>query len=366
MLKNFTERKVPFVRSRWFIVFLLLVSSIGLSQERFFYTGKSYGSEAMYNPVYLLLNGSYDIIQLEGHTRDVFTYHYGTGAANVLRNLGSPFRTIGHYGVGKFLKQEVFPIGLGIGEAQWWPNYQLHLIGGGMTYVATAEWYEHYGFPVPNILSMVTMGAYHFLNEVVENGNYVGETVDPIADLYIFDVGSVILFSFDGVKRFFRDELHLADWSLQPSLALPTWTLQNNGQFFSMKWKLPFSESVHLFYYFGLRGLLGLSKKFDDGSAFSFGLGLRAIKLETLERTTNTQTVDLRWSAGVFFDRENSLLASLFWSDYLDNTLNLNIYPGIVHLGGFSPGLWFVVSKNSGTIVGLTTIWAPGLGYEPR
>lgn len=338
--------------------------SVCAGQERYYYSGRDYGSEAMYNPLSLILNGSYDIIQLEGHARDFLTYPYRAGARNVLHNLGSPFSAIARHGVSNFLRREVFPLSFSVGEAQWWPNYQLHLIGGGMTYVATREWFEIHGFAAPALWSIATVSAYHLLNEIVENGSYEGVNVDPIADIYIFDIGGIVLFSFDGINRFFSRELHMADWSMQPSVGFPGWTLQNNGQYFSVKWKLPFSESLHLFYYFGLRGLLGLSQCMENGGAVSVGVGMRATKLQTVDAATNTKTVELHWNVGFFYDRDNSLMASLFLSEYTDNAVTLNLYPGVLPTGDFKPGVWLIYSRTDGVIVGLSTVYTPGIGVR--
>ena len=347
---------------------LLLVGfhTDGNAQETYYYKGRPYGSEAMYNPFYLILNGSYDIIQLDGRKRDIFQYPYSISVTNVMRNLTDPFGPISRYGLGNFIKREILPLTYNISGAQWWPNYQLHLIGGGMTYVAIKEWYEAHNFSSPVLWSLATMTAYHLLNEFVENGPYVGDNVDPIADIYFFDIPGILLFSFDGINRFFSNDLHLADWSLQPSLAPSNWTLQNNGQYFSIKWKFPFSEKWHAFYYFGLRGLLGVSYKMEDGSAISFGAGMRAKRLKTVEQATNTKTVELNWNAGVFYDKENSLMASLFLSESSDNAVSLNIYPGIFSFGEFSPGAWFLYSRDSGLLFGFTTMWAPGIAITQK
>jgi hypothetical protein len=109
----------------------------------------------------------------------------------------------------------------------------------------------------------------------VENGKYQGDDVDPIADLWIFDPAGILLFSSEGVNRFFSEELNLADWSLQASFLLSPVALHNNGQYFSVKWKFPFSDRWFLFYCFGMNGLIGLSYKMSGGSAVSVGGGMR-------------------------------------------------------------------------------------------
>ena len=336
------------------------------AQERWFYRGLPWGSEALYNPVSLILNGSYDIVQMENRSREFFELRYGTGFANVFRNLGSPFGMIDDYGWGNFLKREVFPLSFSVEDGQWWPNYELHLIGGGMTSVMMAEWYEDHGFDAPMAWSVGTMAVYHLLNEAVENGAYTGNNVDPIADIYIFDIAGVLLFSSESVRRFFSQELRLADWSLQPSFALNNATLQNNGQYFSIRWKLPFSDDYSLFHYFGLRGLFGVSKEIGGGNALSFGAGVRAVSLKLLDPDFFLLTTVLKWETGLFWDRDNSLLASLLVGGAEDNPVTLNVYPGVLRIGTFSPGLWALHSDRYGFSFGVTTVWTPGIGWTTK
>ncbi|MGE5499244.1 MAG: hypothetical protein ACM3Q2_14270, partial [Syntrophothermus sp.] len=296
--------------------------------------------------------------------RRIFRLPYKTGAENVFKNLSSPFGAISRFGWGKFLSNEVFPIALDKNGAQWWPNYQLHLIGGGMTYTAMKEWYDYHKFPYPSLFSIATLACFHLTNEFVENESYRGDYVDPISDIYIFDIGGIVLFSFDGVNKFFREELNLADWSLQPSFNLSDASLQNNGQYFSVKWKIPSQENWHLFYYFGMNGIGGASYKFDNGTSISAAGGLRAKRRYVINENTNQMTLDMVWNAGVFYDRNNSLLASLLVSGQSDNAVNLNIYPGVLKLGKFSPGFWLVLKDTGKMMFGISTVYAPGLGFQ--
>ena len=345
---------------------LLIASTLTSSQDRLYYHNLPYGSQANYNPLSVILNGSYDIIQMENRSREIFNLPYAVGTKNVFRNLASPFSMISEYGWGDFIRREVLPLSFNVESGQWWPNYELHLIGGGMTSVMMREWYEDHGFSSPMVWSIGTMAVYHMLNEVVENGSYSGNNVDPIADIYLFDIGGVLLFTSEPVSRFFSEELHLTDWSLQPSIALNNGTLQNNGQYFALKWKFPFSDSYSLFHYFGLRGLFGVSKRFEDGEAISVGAGVRAVSLKLLDPDFFLLTTELRWEVGFFFDRDNSLLASLFIGGAYDNPVTLNIYPGVVKFDSFSPGIWALYSREYGFSVGVTTVWAPGVAWTGK
>lgn len=348
----------------YLFIVLISFSSAIFAQRPFFYSGKKYGSESLYNPINLLLNGSYDIIQLQHHNRNIWRFPYYKSAQNVFNNLLNPFRQISKYGWSKFFTSEIFPLNLKTKGAQWWPNYQLHLIGGGMTYVAMTEWYSSHNFPNPKLFSLTTMVIYHLLNEIVENNKYQGTNVDPIADIYIFDIGGIILFSFDSVKNFFSKKLNLADWSLQPSFLLNDGTLNNNGQYFSIKYKIPFWKKWYLFYYFGMNGLTGLSYEFEHDKTISLGLGLRAKKLVSLRDKVRIDYIKTTWNVGLFYDIDNSLMSSLFFSGLTDYNIQLNIYPGILKIGNFSPGLWFVYQTNGNILWGINTIWTPGIGFD--
>lgn len=332
----------------------------------YFYKALPYGTQAVYNPIYVLLNGGFDMIQV-GNQRDIKKFPYKIALKNIWQNLSDPITPINNYGWWNFIKDQVLPLSLTKDNAQFWPNYSLHLIGGGMEYAALKEWYEYYKYPYPQLFSAFTIMSYHFVNEVVENGTHVGDDVDPIADIYLFDIGGILLFTSDNVKRFFAEELNLADWSQQPSFSLKDGTLHNNGQFFSVKWKLPFLDSWHAFYYFGTNGVGGLSYKFENGSALSVGLGLAAGDLILLNEKTNKKTIGLVGNLGIFYDRNNSLLASLSLTIKTDYMLNINIYPGVVKLWGISPGLWGAYSQDGNVILGFTAMWSPfGLGYSTK
>lgn len=302
-----------------------------------------------------------------GNKRNISKFGYNSAAHNVWKNISDPIGRIKNYGTWNFIKDQVLPLSLDKKNAQFFPNYTLHLIGGGMEFAAMEEWYEYHNYPAPGILSALTMVVYHLVNETIENGNYKGEDVDPIADIYIFDLGGVLLFTSKNVRKFFSETMNLADWSLQPSFSLRNGELHNNGQFFSMKWKLPFSEHWHLFYYFGTNGVGGLSYKWKDGYAFSFGAGLAASDLCMVDSKKNKKTLGLVGNVGMFLDKNNSLLAGLSITFKTDYMINFNVYPGIIKLGDLSPGVWISFSQNGNIISGLTFSWLPmGLAYSAK
>jgi len=352
---------------RGIFFFLIIISSLGnlYSQSNYFYTGKDYGSESLFNPVTLIINGGYDVSQLQMATNKINDPDFGRKAGVVWKNLKSPLKSISVYGWSKFLTGEFLPLTYNKGDMQWIPNYQQHLIGGGMLYTAMKEWYTMHGYPLPWLLSSITIMTQHMMNEIMESGANEGWSVDEISDIYIFDIGGIILFSFDNVNKFFK-ELNLADWSLQATVTMPDGRV-NAGQYFSMKWKLPFSEDYSLFYRYGMGALFGFSKKLPSPEGvdnISLGVGFKTKHLVDVRSDVRQRTIETSWHAGVFYDRNNSLLASLVMSGVKEYFCMIDVYPGIIKLGKFSPGLWTVIGRDGNTMFGVSTRYVFSLGYE--
>ncbi|MHB8077703.1 MAG: hypothetical protein ACYDIE_00425 [Candidatus Krumholzibacteriia bacterium] len=318
----------------------------------FFYHRLNYGSESLGHPLRMIINSGYGIFQVGTHDRRPFKIDYDTGATNLWRNMRDPFGAIQHEGWWQFLQAEVIPISFDAKGARYWPNYTQHLIGGGMSYRLIGEWFRAHDWPHPRWYALGTMLGYHVLNEIVENNSYVGWTTDPVADLYIFDPAGVLLFSSDRVSRFFGETLHMADWSYQ--LAYDPWrsTLENGGQNYVLKLGLPHSERWSLFYYYGTHGEVGLSYTRPDGSCWSAGAGLVAGQL--VELGDGVKTVDLVPSAGIFYDRNNSLLASVYFAQTQSYRWRLNLYPGLIRLKSWAPGFFTAIDHDGRVVGGLT------------
>jgi hypothetical protein len=106
---------------------------------------------------------------------------------------------------------------------------------------------------------------------------------------------------------------------------------------------------------------VGLSYKTDDERNFSFGAGLRAKELINVDDGTRGRklTANLTWNIGAFYDRDNSLLASILFSGLNDYKLHINIYPGIIHIGKFSPGLFCAFGEQGKFVSGLNLSYVP-------
>ena len=330
--------------------------------RRYFYLGYDYGTQALYNPLWVFVNRSYDVLQDHIAGRDIFTLEYRHNAGNVLDNLAHAPARVSALGWRTFLTQEIFPLSFTPTTARWAPNYSLHLIGGGMTFTAMREWFEDHRVPLPRVFSAATLMAAALVNESIENHGVRGRNTDCIADIYFFDIGGIVLFSFDAVNRFFSEQVIIADWSLQPSFTFPHGELHNMGNYFAAKWALPFYRRLSLFAYFGEATTGGLSFRLDDEYALSLAAGGAATRLVNQATNTVQNTVTFAPTALAFLDRRQSLLASLQVSDLSDYFIHLNVYPHAFTARGPALGVWGVLDKRAHPAFGISIARLLGMG----
>jgi hypothetical protein len=71
---------------------------------------------------------------------------------------------------------------------------------------------------------------------------------------------------------------------------------------------------------------------------------------------------------GLYWDRNNSLLTSLVVADGFSEILRINIFPGVLFLGNFSPGAFFSFGRRGKFTAGITAAFLPlGIsGYLPH
>jgi hypothetical protein len=78
--------------------------------EPYFYKGYDYGSQALYNPLWVFLNRGFDVLQDRAGSRSIFQQEYRHNGETVGRNLLDPFPAIAHRGYGRFFREEIFPL----------------------------------------------------------------------------------------------------------------------------------------------------------------------------------------------------------------------------------------------------------------
>ncbi len=349
-----------------YLIFVAFHASYGSDDDttRFFYRHHTYGSMALVNPLQMVLSGSFDILQLDGKDRRLLKKPYGIGFENVFKNCFSPGPTISQIGWGKWITTEVLPLNFTAAGAQWVPNYQLHLIGGGMSYRMLSEWYREQGIAGADCWSAGTVMFMHVLNEAVENEDYRGYNSDPIADILLFDWLGILLFTSDDVSRFFGETLHMRDWSNITMITFPDVQLGNGGQYYSLKWNIPNTERWSVFYMMGMSNMAGVSYKTDEEHSLTLASGIRGRNLTPVDPTVRQLTLTLVPTGGVFWDRNHSLLASLTVSGQQDQSAILQLYPGLVKGLPLNLSLWAMYGTTGGFGAGLSVCLLPGLGYR--
>lgn len=359
---------------RSLIVFscLLFCSCILFGQEKnyYFFRPYDYGSDGLYNPITLFANGAFDSFQILDREPEWKNVYWNISTTNVWHSLTSPFPVISAFGWNRFLRQEIFPVGLSIDAAQWAPNYALHLICGGMEYRKISEWYDYNNVPLPYLCGIVTSMAYEFVNEAVENGPSTGPNEDCIPDVLIFQPLGIILFSFDGIAELASSTFNLNDWSEPVAVSFAPFAVRNAGQNTVAKVALNHSHSIDLFLHFGEFALAGLSLKTDAEHMISLGGGLATTGVKDLpiQNGVSSNTVEAGPMVGMYYDRNNSLLASIVYEKNSNTRFRLCIYPGFLSSAEFSPGLFLTVAGNGSAIAGLTMHILPiGLStYVPK
>jgi hypothetical protein len=338
----------------------------GFAQDRpyYFYQGRPYGSETTFNPAVKLLQGGFYILDNDNRSNNPFVVRYGDGLKNVTWNLTHPFSAISEYGWTRFLTTEILP-NPGRRTAQWVPNYFGHILGEGMTFRATEEWYRFHGFRHPTRLAFATTLLESMLNEVVENGNYRGSNVDPIADMYIFNPLGILLFRSDKVAAFFSGTLHMAYWPRQLILDPRSGTFENVGHDYIFKYSV--ARNVGLFASYGTHSLGGLT--FRRSSAHSLSVGAGVMSKDLVDAApglpSRSLTATIVPAIGVFYDRDNSLLFSLVLAPRKDDVMSVNIYPGVLRIAGTSPGFFLATGGTRRLSFGMHLQGVPvGLGMH--
>lgn len=347
-------RTIPLLLS---VLALMLPAQQPTERQYYFYRpeNRTFGSESQVGPVNVFLNGSYDMLRNGGHRKDVFRWDYSEGAQQVWENARNPFHTISVFGWKEFAHQEIFNFTIGVKNAEFVPNIGVHTVGEGMQYAKLAEYLDSRGVSYPYLWSGLTTTAYQVMNEIVEAEGYRGINVDLVADLYLFNLAGIGIFSTEWGKEFFSTTLPVNEWSPQPILEPYTGLLQNTGQQFYLRKRFDLLGPVSPFMYFGVYTIFGASYAAGDGDTYTVGGG-RVINKLREGRLRGFRKIDpqMDGTAGFFWDRNGSLLTSVLFTGPGLYNVQINVYPGLLSIGSFSPGFYLAAGEWDGFLFGIT------------
>lgn len=326
----------------------------------FFFHDLPYGSDAFMGPLDVILNKGFALSQTEAKSRKVFEYPYG--ASHVYQSLIHPLDAIERGGGWwPFLQKEVLPLSFSFTDSKWYTNYTGHVIEGGIHWRRLKEWYEARDVPAAGLMSTATSMAAAFLNEMYEHPGIKQGGAATVADLYFFDVLGIVLFSSDGVSRFFAQTLHANIWPGQASLTFPSGEIHNNANYLFFKFPWGVIPNSSIFFWTGIGAQIGLTFHRAGNLDVSLGVGKDAKQMH-VDPSTGEETADLAYSAGLFVDRNNSLLVSVRVGQLWDRLLNVNVYPGVFRPFGGSFGAWVSLSRDFQVRLGVTNRYWLGAG----
>lgn len=326
------------------------------SQHRFF-KDLPYGTDAQFNPLSVIANHGFDQLRTSPRT-DITRYPFGASFHAVLKSVVQPDKPIRAYGYRNWLRNEVFPLTLrSQGGGQWYPNYTLHLFGDGITYVRLVDWYDAHGFAShPEIAAGVTHYAYHLLVEAIENGPTADRGVDALTDLLIFDSSALVLWNQSWMRGLFSGgPVEVNDWLGQVSMAFPGRTVENASAMVMVRSKIPRVDDWRVMITHGYLFSVGVSRRIGKDSWLTLGSGADAPANPVIDTLTEKKTASLEPNGAIFFDRNGSLLASLVTRGGSNNGVTVNVYPGVLNVGGFRPSFWVQRNKGGGVRFGVSS-----------
>lgn len=326
-----------------------------------FYKHRPYGAESTFNPFSVVINGGFDELRVADAGRQIFRRDYSRSATAVWHSVTHADAVIRHFGVSRWLRDEVFPLSLKSGGGgQWYPNYHLHLFSGSLTYAELVEWYEAHNIAHPKLVSGFTMYTWHFLTEIVEDGGRCCEDEDGMTDLLIFDSSAIVLGNQSWWLNWFGGPtLQFSTWAGQPSLTVPEQRLENAYMLTMVRSRLPKSDNWRAITTMGAEFLVGISRRVGRDDWISPMFGADPADNPIIDPVSGAKTATLKPSFGLFYDRGGSLLASFVAKGAATNGPTLNVYPGVLGWGPFKPGVWVQAIRGGGVRFGIV---APALG----
>jgi hypothetical protein len=325
--------------------------------NNYFVKGRDYGTDAYGGPLDMIFNKGFAVAQWQDQDRHIFSYRYGWRA--VWASVTRPSTAIERAGGwGTVLKSHVLPVGWQeLKDGQWLPNYFGHVLEGGLAYRRLLEWNRSRGMPYPTLSAILVTQFAVTINEAYETpprDPWVQEngTAGAFVDWVIMDPLGMILLHQDGIAGFLANRLGAVVWPRQASITFPGGRLTNNGEAVIVRPKLWFSDDVRLFFRGGVGAEGGISFHRNDGLAVSVGAGVdssgRQLNIEHIEEAS------FAFSTGVWIDRGGSLLFSATYNHKTDRRISVDVFPGVISIGGATLGTWFQLDQDYRPYIGFT------------
>lgn len=300
------------------------------------------------------LNTAFDTAQVSGtfSQGDYWRHHL-----DVFDILVHPFATIDDEGGwDEFFLQE-------FASARLLPNLTLHLLGNGYDFRILAEWFDHHRVPYPYLWAFFASYAGYIGNEAIESSNPEMDGLDPLADLYVFNLAGNLLFMSDKVAGFVQNTMQMRNWTGQPVLDVRRGEIRNATNNYVLRPPL-FGDAVRPFVYFGLHYFGGATFRLPDASALSVGAGLAATDPLREIDTFSDNLKTIRPAGGLFWDRDDRLLASLVLNGTEELRVRANVYPELLENDVVDLGFYLGIGDDGVPSFGVILNRVLGFGFS--
>lgn len=227
------------------------------------------------------------------------------------------------------------------------------MIGGGYDSRLLEEYFKDKGASFPTFYTILLMYMAHFGNEALELTNHNITSHDHIADLFFFDIAALLLFKDDDVVRFFKNDLGMRHWHLQPMVESKKFDITNAGLNYIFRPNY-FESKLKPFLYLGMQTLVGGSYEFKEKEFFTFSAGMAL---------TDPLKQKGRFAIGLFYDKDDDLNWSAFINGSEDYKIRLNLYPAFLRSRVGEFGLLIGARKGEEQVLGINYKLPLGLSY---
>jgi len=355
---NIDLKKHPHLRVFFCLMFCLCEPDTLFASQPY-YQPRTYGSDSLYSPFSNFLSYTFDSLQLPDNFN---TDNISANTQTVLDHLGDPKQAIDNEGgFNRFVNRQIFPVDSEYSNESYTaaPNYFLHFLGGGMVYRKDLEWFRAHDYDYATTSAVVLAMTAEFLQEVLEKNTTKDD--DEVADFIIFRPLGILLFHNDAVANFMMDYFDPAIWPSLQVYDLSEDRINNAGLHYIYRPTFFEMGNARLFLYTGLNNMLGLSHRMNDGENISWGVGQSTQRVDfDLDRQ-----VELKTSAGIFYDKNKSLLASLVINDTGGNRFRFNWYPTNESIPG-KLGYFLSQHENESWSTGVVYKIQLGIGFTVK
>ena len=321
----------------------------------YYYNPEKAGAQAFFHPLQIAIEGGFGAL----YNRKIGEFNWSEGFSKVNHSIFNPIDVVSDYGWGKLLYYEFIPH-LGKGQ-NYVANWVWHFTALGMRSKLMEEYFKYNHYKYPRLMSVGTMYLLHYVNEVIQAEKFKDSrgSVDAIPDLFFFDWIGMVFFSFEPVNNIATKVFHLKEWSNQTMINPLTNRLINNGQLFWTR--------VHIWKNFSLSALSGeqinsinLTFGFKKNHQISLGFGGK-VKTFLAGNTGDTDTAGFVYDVGLYYSiNDNPVLtityepedkskaeSNSFYDNEYTRKILINLYPGLIEINGFKPGITISFQKNA-------------------